>query len=351
MTNLYQKLAVVATGAALSFRVFEGNPAQAVTLTPGNLLVSTDESVYEYSPSGELVQSISVPYPGDDLTDAGVRDITVDRNGNIRAYNGTFDPFLSTFDVSSETWSHVTYSGWSTVNNISYGGIASFQDKVFVTDMETFGDGGVDTAQGIVVFDETGVSSRFAEDIAPIDLNLGLDGLLYALYPGGSPGGRSLNVYNPATLEKIREIDLVASLGWGVDRRSIAVNATGDLFVATWNGEIFHLNSEGVLLDTLELECVGLFSGSCSLYDVDISTNGIIALGSRFGDVLVTDESFSNVQSFLVGGSDTFVSIVPKTEPTPPPETVPEPSSVLGFLGLSTLGVSSLLKRKQQMER
>lgn len=347
MTNLYQKLAVAITGAALSFGVFEGNPAQAVTLTPGNLLVSTGKSVYEYSPSGELVQSIPVPYPGDDLTDAGVRDITVDRNGNIRAYNGTFDPFLSTFNVSSETWSHVTYPGWSTVNNISYGGIASFQDKVFVTDMETFGD----TAQGIVVFDETGASSRFAEDIAPIDLNLGLDGLLYALYPGGSPGGRSLNVYNPATLEKIREIDLVASLGWGVDRRSVAVNAVGDLFVATWNGELFHLNSEGVLLDTLELECVGLFSGSCSLYDVDISTNGMIALGSRFGDVLVTDESFSNVQSFLVGDSDTFVSIIPETEPTPLPVTVPEPSAVLGFLGLSSLGVRELLKRKQEMER
>jgi hypothetical protein len=296
---------------------------------------------------------IPVPYPGNDqitLFNASLRDITVDRNGNIRAYNGTFDPYLSTFDVSSETWSHVTSPGWSTVNSGVYGGIASFQDKVFVTDMETFGDAGVDRAKGIVVFDETGASRRFAEDIEPIDLNLGLDGLLYALYPGGTPSGRSLNVYNPTTLEKIREIDLVANIEWNLDRVSVAVNAIGDLFVATVDGELFHLNSEGVLLDTLRPECIGEpFITRCSLYDVDISTSGMVVLGTRYGDVFVTDESFLNVQSFLVGDSETFISIVP--EPTLSPETVSEPSALLGFLGLSTFGISSLLKRKQQRKR
>lgn len=51
--------------------------------------------------------------------------------------------------------------------------------------MVTGGDAEYQKA-GIIRFNLlTGPSIRFPETIEPIDLTIGLDGLLYALYPGG----------------------------------------------------------------------------------------------------------------------------------------------------------------------
>src|SRR5262249_4859030 len=90
-----------------------------------NLLVSTDgaapqQLLQEYTSGGTLVRSLAIP-PGGPAEDA--RDLVADSSGNILVYNGTFSPYLSTYSTSG-SWSHQTFAGWSTVNNVSYGGIA-----------------------------------------------------------------------------------------------------------------------------------------------------------------------------------------------------------------------------------
>src|SRR5687768_14867882 len=86
----------------------------------GNILVSTNglstQLLQEYTPSGTLVQSQDIPAGG---VAEDARDLVADSTGSILLYNGTFDPYLSTLSTSG-TWSHQTYSGWSTVNTVSY---------------------------------------------------------------------------------------------------------------------------------------------------------------------------------------------------------------------------------------
>ena len=316
-------LATLSVGALLGFASLSAGSVSAATLTPGNILVSTKQTVTEYTLSGNIVQTFSVPL-SPSATES-TRDIAVDSNGGIQVYNGTFDPILSTINTETGAVSNTTFLGWSTVNNTTYGGIATFEDKTFVTDMRTFGDGGADQAKGIIAFDNTG-ATRFATDIGPIDLNIGLDGLLYALWPGGSPSGRGLSVYEPNNLAEIRDIDLTIATGFGGARRGIAVNALGDLFVATLSGEVFHLSSSGALVNSATFDC-GRFK--CRFSDIDIAPDGALLLSSPDGFVLSTNEALAS-PSFLIsnaGFGTRFTAFVP--EPTSS-ESVPEPLGVLG---------------------
>lgn len=344
MPNKY--ITVVGT-ALLTLKIVSiATSANALDITPGNFLFSREDSVTEYTPNGSIVQSFSVPYPGNNRSESA-RDLVVDSQGKINIYNGTFDPVLSKLAPETGTINNTTFSGWSTVNNGSYGGITSFNDKIFVTDMETSGDG---NTQGIVVFEGEN-ASRFATDIEPIDINRGLNGLLYALSPGGSPSGRMVSVYDPTTLAKIRDINLTAntSTGFNQSRRSIAVNSSGELFVATFSGTIFHLDEAGNLLNSNNFSSTCSQSDfSCSFLDLDINPQGTLLLTSRFGAVATTDESLSSL-NLLIGEDSSFDGRFATFVPTQNAAIgVPfEFSPTMGLiLSLGLFGANNIRKRK-----
>ncbi len=265
-------------------------------LGEGNILVSTRDVLYEYTESGTLVQSYAIP-PGP-ITRATeyARDIVSTSPGEVMIYNGTFDPYLTTLDISADSWSHETYQGWSTVNNGTYGGIAASENYVFVTDMSTYGDGGVDLAAGVIRFGRLdGTAQRFANNRQPIDLTLGLDGLLYVL------DGQYIDVFDPETLSFIRTIRVAGC-------RAIAVNENGEVFTASWGGDLQKLDSTGNIL--IETNVCGI-AATCSLYDIDVSHDGRVVIGDRFGGVTITDENFSGFSRFNVGTRGTFVAFVP----------------------------------------
>src|SRR5438309_1478852 len=110
-------------------------PAKGELLTPGDILISTtgvspQNVIYEFTLSGTRVQTIAVPTPGDGPN----RALTVDSNGNIEVFNGTAQPFLSTYDPLSGTWQHQTFPGWSSIGGgLSNSGIAAYRNYVYVT--------------------------------------------------------------------------------------------------------------------------------------------------------------------------------------------------------------------------
>jgi hypothetical protein len=136
---LLSKLRYVVTQAILAAAVLGiGAPvAFAGLLTPGNVLVSDLNSgtLSEYTSSGTFVQSFTFPDFEGGFHD--LRDIVVDPNGDVQAYNGTFTPRLSTLDPATATFTDQSFAGFSTVNNISFGGIGAVDSLVFVTDMST----------------------------------------------------------------------------------------------------------------------------------------------------------------------------------------------------------------------
>jgi hypothetical protein len=274
-------------------------------LLSGDLLVVVQDpgtNVYrlqDRTPSGAIVSSTLIPLPpgSTDLLDA--RGISVDPSGKTNLFNGTFTPYLSTYSFSSQTWTHRTTTGWTTINNISYGGVATFNNFVFVTDMATAGQ----PQNGLIRFDNLGgPTTLFATGHDFIDVTLGLDGLLYGLTDDVP---NQVFVYNPQTLAAVRSFSLSSPLA--SDTRSIAVDSSGNIYAAAWSGELVKIDSTGanVLAST---QLIGQFGGGDNLLNMGLDSDGTIAVGGRDGIVFQTNESLSSVTSFATNEWNVFVT-------------------------------------------
>ncbi|HND51363.1 MAG TPA: Ig-like domain-containing protein [Pirellulaceae bacterium] len=158
----------------------------------------------------------------------------------------------------------------------------------------------------------TDSAERFGSgDGDPIDVNVGLDGLLYALiYTGSVTGGGNLvKVYDPATLQLVRTVTLPQ------EHRALAVDQAGHIYAS--QPGIYHYDANGVLLNTIA-NPVGGFLG-----DIDIKAGSCVAgvagypclaVASNNGYVVVTDTSLSNFDFFPTrqGAGQTFVAFVDK---------------------------------------
>jgi len=98
------------------------------------------------------------------------------------------------------------------------------------------------------------------------------------------------------TLQHLRTINLDAIIDdeWGV--RAMAVDSNGDLFLATWEGDIHHLDPNATtVLNTLEN-----VAGGSSLLDINLNFYGQIVTGSRLGPVAITNTALVAPTTFPV---------------------------------------------------
>jgi hypothetical protein len=283
--------------AGLAFAV--ASAVSGAPFTPGNMLLTGYLS--EYTPQGSLVQRTTIPRP--DVPDAGYqqRDVTVDPQGRAQVYNGTFAPYVSTYDPVAGTWAHHTVSGWTTINNIHYGGIGAYSNYVYVTNMATSGQ----NLRGMIRFDTRDWSAtHFAGESDYIQLNIGKDGLLYGLKYGGS----QLTVFDPITLAQIRSLTLARYVG------NVTVASDGTMFGAG-DRYLYRFTSTGGLDRSLFTD---FYEGS----DIDISTTGKIVACFKDGRTVISDTSLTGFTSF-VAGNQGFVSFADRA--------VPEPSGLISL--------------------
>jgi hypothetical protein len=280
---------------------------QAAT-TSGSLLK-------EYTPSGQLIRSVFVPTAGGTETS---RDLAMNGQQAL-VYNGTFSPQLSAYTATSGAWTSTAGpAGWSTVNNVSYGGLAVLGGYAFATDMSTSGD-----EKGIVRFDlAAGTSDRFATDFEPIDVAAGLDGKLYAL-----DAARTLRVYDPSSLALLNTITLPASVTpagsstpVAQDYRAVAVDPNGLIYAADWNRTLTRFSAAGVVQYSATLPTTSQqgLPAVGNLDDIDFLTypnpndGGLLAVGSSNGVVAeVSGQFFTLRTSFSAGTGATFVAAGP----------------------------------------
>ncbi len=219
-------------------------PLEDRTLLAGNLLATTEVpgasnyNLRQYTQTGALVNSQPIPQAPGSTEYEDARGLSVGPSGAVNIYDGTFTPSLATLSGSPATWSFQTFTGWSTVNNISYGEVAAYKNFVFASDMATYGDS-QQPLNGIVRFDSTGGSPvRFGAGTDYIQVALGRDGLLYGLSSGGA-----VHVFDPDTLSAVRTFSLTG--GPDSDIRSIAIDPSGTIFAASWGGYVAQYNTNG----------------------------------------------------------------------------------------------------------
>ena len=246
----------------------------------------------EYTQSGVLLGGDLVPSPvaGEEEEP---RDLTV-HNGIIHVVQEGFG-YDNAYLSRQSDWSHFTTADWTIgPGNVSHGSVASYENYIFATDFN----------RNLVRFDTSNGYSvqRFGYEVDDpfrdgiVDITIGLDCYLYALDRDGGGGLPDVEVYNPDTLEHLRTINLDAIIDdeWGV--RAMAVDTNGDLFLATWEGDIHHLDPKATtVLNTLED-----VAGGSSLLDINLNEDGQIVTGSRLGPVAITNTALVAPTTFPV---------------------------------------------------
>lgn len=323
--SFHSRLIRLSSLASKACRVFFGVSAVLACcgdchalMTPGNVMVVDNDSIYEYTPDGTQ-QLGKVAVLGIDA-----RDVVLDQDQNLHVITSVNinQPYLKTLSCDGSTWSSRQFSSWGLPMNRSMGGIASYGRYLFLTDMSS-GDNGL-----IRVDIDDFSATRFAQDIIPVDVNVGLDGLVYANYPGdGYPGGLSVKAFDPNSLAPVKTVSLGSAGAYLY--RGIAVDTDGSIFAASWDGQVDHFDALGTLIKR------ALFPDD-HLHDIDISADGKIIVSNGYGKVFFADRQLSSWSTLDLYHSfpysqNTFVAFVA----TP----IPEPSS----LALLMTGITCLL--------
>lgn len=267
--------------------------------------ISTGQSrIFEYTLDGTLVQTLTTEFGSVDgayPSTEYIRDIALDDAGNIQIYNGTFSPYQTELNPVSGTFVHRSFAEFSTANNISYGGLAVVGDYVFATDMKTNNADSI----GLVRFDtRDGSAQAFSTSESYIDVELGLDGKLYAIRSGLET---EVDVFNPQSVDLLETIVVAKGI------RSIAVTQDGQLYGTNWSDHtLYHFDRMGTVVKQIEL--------THNPHDVNIRQDGKIIVGSSSGAVHVTDTSLAAFTSFdLTADRTNFVAFA---VPTPLPGLV-----------------------------
>ena len=288
-------------------------------INPGNILVMLENNIVgEYTRTGSLVQQFSVPVVN--TWDLQRLDAVVDDHGRVHFYNGSYSPYLTTYDSETARFENHTFPGW----NGSGGGIGLFADAVYVTDEAVSHD-----ASGIIRFSLTDFSAqRFAEGQSYQDLTVGLDGFLYAL--NDSQPATTIDVYDPVSQLLVKTINLSGDLR-GADIRGIAVNTAGLIYGygAGWNGTIYKFDSNGAILSSLQV--------GPNLSDIDISAQGELITADWFRNVYTTTTDLAGYSSFSVTVGDSYMPHVAFTDAAPEP-TSPAPSPSILCASTSAAG-------------
>lgn len=280
------------------------SPAHDILVSFGYAAPGRDNSLREFTLNGVLLRSIHFTYRGGAYPGTEyLRDIVVDQNGVINAFNGTFFPFLTRFSWNCSIFTHTTYPEWSTTNYHGGGGIAAYENFVFVSD-ESTGD-----ASGIVRFDTSNnTASRVLWNQEFFGLSMGLDGKLYT-----RPETGGIDVYNPTTMQLIRHLSYPSNFAGG---GRLAVDQTGNIFTTSWYGTIYRLDNNGTLLASTA-------TGFPHLTDIDIDETGRIVAVSDEGWVIVGDSSLTNFGWFRAldelntSPIEISVSFAPLVQPEP----------------------------------
>ena len=254
--------------------------------------------------------------------------------GSWLTFNGTFNPGLSEF-TPGIGWRHGSLPGLSSVNNMSYGGLATIDRWAFLPDMETGGSG---SAKGIVRFElDSLTGTRFFTDDEYTDLNIGLDGLLYALRGDYGP----IDVIEPKSMIRVRSF---FPGGGGTSSiptlRGVAADIDGNVFVVSWDEAVYKLAPNGTILLSRDLPGPGGGEFFADTHDINISLDGTrLAVGSRFGWFVQMFSDLNNVTYHRAGVGDVQVAFdePPPTLPEVPFIRVNDPEAVEGDGASSTM--------------
>jgi hypothetical protein len=296
--------------AAAALRFLQVGVISAAPIDPHDILVSTMDggnqnrgTVAEFTTNGTLVQKFFVQ-SGTGNPFGNPHDIVMDDTGNIQILNGSSPSYLTTLTptagMGNATYQSHTLTGWDIYGADFGGGIAfdAGRQAIYATDRSS----GTGSPKGIVRFDSVTYSatrpltSPSTSLTDYVKLALGLDGLMYASYPDGSPAGYKLDVIDPSNFTVLRTVTLpIFSHSFiSGDYTGWAVDAVGNIFAVegeVLDGAISEFNPQGIKINSLT-------TPYSSLRDLDLTNDGKLLSLSSGGNVVMTDTNLTSYTTF-----------------------------------------------------
>lgn len=232
----------------------------------------SNQTLYLYDFEEYLLASINIPR----FEYQRARDLTILDDGRIAVFNGHDTPSLSIYNPLHATWQHKKYQDWNTLNFDSYGGIAHFNQFVFVSDM-TVND---NNTAGIVRFNLENDSAELFAGGEYIDITLGGDNMLYAL------SGLQVDKYHPQTMALIDSYTIS-------EARAITVDDNSNIYTASWRGIIKKYDASGIEINSLDINDYNI---SGDFYDFDNYAQNTLVLTNSNQQVVLVSDDFISVQ-------------------------------------------------------
>lgn len=290
-------------------------PAMSTPFDPDNLLFTEYNVLREMTRAGAIVRSFDVPHPDTGRHDAS--DVVVGPDGAAYVRNSApfSNDYFSRLDPITGMWSHIP------ADDIGFGNGSD-------ADLSINGNIAVTNGRRLDIAGPSVSSFPLPGYLRGVgEVSWGLDGLLYTLQHG-SPR-TDVRVVDPTDLSLIRELDSLG--GFSSNHRGIAVDASGTIYVADWNGSISAFTMEGAFIASVA-------TGTRNLLDLDLHPDGTLIAGSWHGDVVITDTTLSSVTSLRpnsVGSGDTTYVAFATNIPEPASATVLVIGALLGWRGAS----------------
>lgn len=322
----------------IPFTLLFSSATTAASFSADSILISKSNSIYEYTQAGQLLQAMPVEnrfgvVPA--ISDSYGRDLVVGAEGDIHVFNMTDSSSIdrtasiSTYNVNTNDWSHRAEGETLKAGGA---GIAYNDGTVFAADPQ-------DGSSGIHAFGKS-TFEIFATGLEVNDVNMGLDGFLYAL---------SINPVSATVITKYDPFtyDYLGSLQVDNDSKAFAVDEQGDIFLANWGGSINQLTFDGTLVNSASFALgteeilPGIYLDDyCRFTDMDISDSGALLLGCYEGEVMLTDTSLNSYSFFDTGSQGVYVAFSDESL-----TAVPLPAAFWLF-GSGLVGLFCIGKRK-----
>jgi len=262
-----------------------GNPFEIET----NFLTVFQGKLRFYNFENELIREETVQGNGYEA-----RDIAVLPDGRIAIFIGSNSAQLSIYNAQYHQWQHIDIANWSAHNN-AYGGIAEHNGHLFLTNTRV--------TDGIFKVDLIDFSVERFTDKSYIDLNIGMDGLLYAL------NEYQVDVYDPDSMTLLNDFSV------DDNARSVAADSEGNFYVARWDGLISRYDASGQFLSRLDVtEHFENEHNFSSLYDININQRNELYVTNRNGQLLATTTDLAEISLLLNHNSGTFLAFSPSPD-------------------------------------
>jgi len=272
-----------------------GNDAKGDAINSMSILVTEGDELFEYSRSGRLLQSFGrVPHPDTSSYDVG--DVAADKYGRVHVLNISLleNDYLSTL-MPNGTWRHTQHQR-GVFGNVSDADL-SIRDGMAIANRTRF---------DLLGFTTTSLSVPGIRGVG--EVSIGLNGLLYVLDSGSPRAG--VRVLDPSSFALIQTFELLDQQRSRLSARGIAVDSSGGMFIADWDGHIYKYDNSGNLIDTVD-------TGVRNLLDINLHSDGTLVSGSRLGEVILTDTTLESISTFSVGNGLAYVGFAAVTVPEP----------------------------------